>query len=179
MGILVERTVWKKPRPANATRRSSDLTPEEHANVRAALHFLRLRLGTIPKLAAALNAYFETVRLAMKVRGPPSAGLALRTARLAGGRAERGVAEGWKLPDVRAKLAPSALQHRLARPPRHRDACSLGGGVDLRPLLLGELQREDGRPRRPFREGRPPHTRPFLPRAHGSVRAAMTATCFS
>ena len=33
MTILTKREVWRKPRPANATRRSSDLTPEEHANV--------------------------------------------------------------------------------------------------------------------------------------------------
>lgn len=32
--VLVERKAWVRPRPANVTRRSSDLTPEEHGHVK-------------------------------------------------------------------------------------------------------------------------------------------------
>jgi hypothetical protein len=52
--ILRERVAWTKLRPSNETRRSSDLTPEEQANVRAALRFLVKRHGTTQKLADAM-----------------------------------------------------------------------------------------------------------------------------
>jgi hypothetical protein len=84
MAILTERKVWAKPHPINAPRRSSDLTPEEQANVKAALRFLWKRYGTLQKLAEAMGAKRGTVKLAMGRRGGVSAGIALRAARVAG-----------------------------------------------------------------------------------------------
>jgi hypothetical protein len=62
MGILRERVSWRKPRPANLTRRSTDLTPQEHENVRVALRFLAKRHGDMTKLAKAMEAHRETVQ---------------------------------------------------------------------------------------------------------------------
>jgi hypothetical protein len=81
--ILRERSVWRKPRPANETRRSSDLTPEEQKNAKVALRFLAKRHGTARELAAAMGARFATVADAMLSRGTVSAGIALRAARVA------------------------------------------------------------------------------------------------
>jgi hypothetical protein len=83
MTILTKREVWKKPRAANQTRRSSDLTPQEQANVKAALRFLRSRLGGIGNLAAAMKASRKTVSHACCRNGRPGAGLAIRVARTA------------------------------------------------------------------------------------------------
>jgi hypothetical protein len=93
--VLVERTVWKKHRPANATRRSSDLTPEEQANAKAALRVLRVRHGTAAKLAVALQATEATVTACLARRAPVSAGLALRVARLAGVHLEDVLSGAW------------------------------------------------------------------------------------
>jgi len=83
MAILTERKTWTKPKPANAVRRSSDLTPEEQAHVRVALRFLSKRFGTYQKLAEAMAAKRATVLLAGRT-GSVSAGIALRVARAAG-----------------------------------------------------------------------------------------------
>ena len=53
MGILYERKSWRKARPPTETRRSSDLTPDEQANVRRALAVLVRRLGSRKALALA------------------------------------------------------------------------------------------------------------------------------
>jgi hypothetical protein len=82
--VLSEPKRWARPRDPAKTRRSSDLTPEEQANAKAALRVLRVRLGGAAQLAEALSANLGTVKAALKVRGRPSAGLALRAARLAG-----------------------------------------------------------------------------------------------
>jgi hypothetical protein len=84
MAILLARTVWKKPRSSDKVRHSSDLTPEEQVNVKAALHFLNVRLGGPKKLAEAMKALPATVKYAVSNRGKVSAGIALRTARAAG-----------------------------------------------------------------------------------------------
>ena len=76
--------MWRKPRPANQTRRSSDLTPEEQANAKRALRLLRVRYGTAAKLAGALSASQATLVGALARAGKPSAGMAVRAARLAG-----------------------------------------------------------------------------------------------
>ena len=83
MAILREPKVWTKPRPTNETRRSSDLTLDEQANVRKAIRFLAVRLGSWPALAKAMNAQRATVWAAGWKR-KVSAGLALRAARVAG-----------------------------------------------------------------------------------------------
>lgn len=84
MAILREREVWRAERPANETRRSSDLTPEEQANAKAALIFLVKRHGSGAKLAAAMGSNLTAVRYASKKQGTVSAGVALRAARVAG-----------------------------------------------------------------------------------------------
>jgi hypothetical protein len=63
--ILTERTAWTKPRPTDKVRHSSDLTPEEQANVKSALQALSIRFGTTVELAKAMNALVATVRYAM------------------------------------------------------------------------------------------------------------------
>jgi len=70
-----------KPRSTTETRRSSDLTLDEQEHVRAAVRFLRVRLGGLAKLAAAMGSNIGTVTAIL--RRPVSAGLALRVARAA------------------------------------------------------------------------------------------------
>jgi hypothetical protein len=60
----------------------SDLTAEEQKNVRAALRFLRIRIGA-DNLAKLLRAHSATVRLVIAGRAV-SASIAVRTAKLAG-----------------------------------------------------------------------------------------------
>lgn len=60
----------------------SDLTAKEQDCVRAALRFLRMRLGADP-LAKVLRAHRASLRRAINGRGV-TASLAIRTARLAG-----------------------------------------------------------------------------------------------
>jgi hypothetical protein len=98
--ILTERQSWKKPRPPNETRRASDLTPEEYANVRRALRFLRTRLGGSVKLAAALKANVRTVDKACHARGKPGAALAIRAARAAGVTVEDVLLGAWPPPKM-------------------------------------------------------------------------------
>src|SRR5579883_891079 len=84
MTVLRERKVWRHERPANETRRASDLTPEEQSNVVRALAFLRVRHGGWPSLAKSLRATEGLVRRAGRFGRAVTAGLALRAARLAG-----------------------------------------------------------------------------------------------
>jgi DNA-binding XRE family transcriptional regulator len=83
MPILRERVRWERERPQNETRYSSDLTPAEKENVRAAIRFLAKRHGTYEKLAKAVGAKRKTLSSAA-LRGSVSAGIALRIARVAG-----------------------------------------------------------------------------------------------
>lgn len=83
MGILREPQSWRRERPANETRHASDLTPEERANVRRAIHVLRRRHGTYRELAAMLRVRLGTLRAYGSTHWP-SAGVAVRVARLAG-----------------------------------------------------------------------------------------------
>ena len=83
MTILAKRSEWRVTRPATETRRSSDLTPDEQANVRRAIHVLRRRLGSYPALAAALRVNVKTLTNQGSKRAP-SAAVAIRLARLAG-----------------------------------------------------------------------------------------------
>ena|ERR1700733_3272533 len=82
MGILREAKVWRRERPANLTRRSSDLTPDEQANVRKALRFLAVRLGSWPALGKAMRSNASTL-WSVAHKQPVSAGIALRAARVA------------------------------------------------------------------------------------------------
>jgi hypothetical protein len=95
MAVLTERKTWRRDRPANETRRSSDLTPEEQKNVKAALRFLAKRHGTKRILAAAMGAAFATVATAMEPHRAVSAGIAIRAARVAGVLLEDVLAGRW------------------------------------------------------------------------------------
>jgi hypothetical protein len=100
MTILTMRTVRAKERPAHETRRSSDLTPAEQQNVKAALRFLSKRLGSYPKLAKAMGANHATVMAAAHKRGAVSAGIALRAARVAGVPLENVLSGTWPPADA-------------------------------------------------------------------------------
>jgi hypothetical protein len=100
MAILTKRETWAKPRPADETRRSTDLTPAEQENVRVALRFLAKRLGGYRKLSTAMRAKHPTVRGALG-RGNVSAGLAVRAARLAGVPVEDVLAGRWPVEGAR------------------------------------------------------------------------------
>ena len=97
MGILYERKSWRKARPPTETRRSSDLTPEEQANAKAALRFLAKRHGSVRKLAETMGANVRTVRYALERNGHVSAGVALRAARAAAVPLEDVLAGRWPL----------------------------------------------------------------------------------
>jgi hypothetical protein len=92
---LVAPIVWRKPRPTNRTRRASDLTPEEQANAKAALHVLRTRLGGTKQLAEVLAIKPATLAAMLSKPGKPTAGLALRAARLTGVPLEDVLAGEW------------------------------------------------------------------------------------
>jgi len=84
--VLKKRVVYGRMAPRNETRRSYDLSPKEQAHVRAALRFMRKRLGSAEKLAAALQMGLQIVSKACVVNEhtKPNAGMAIRVARLAG-----------------------------------------------------------------------------------------------
>jgi hypothetical protein len=93
MTILAKRSEWRIARPSNETRHSSDLTPVEQANAQAALRFLAKRHGTLANLTEVMRSKYGTVKLAM--RGRVSAGIALRTARVAGVPLEDVLSGAW------------------------------------------------------------------------------------
>lgn len=84
MAILRERKTWKKERQPRATDRLDRLTPEEEANVYAAMNVLRIRYGGMDGVAKAMGASKFAVQTAMQKGRRPTAGLALKAARLAG-----------------------------------------------------------------------------------------------
>jgi hypothetical protein len=97
MTILRGPKAWHRERPKDETRRASDLTPEEQANVRRALLVLRTRLGGYEALAAALRVNAHTLRYYAKAKGRPSAGVAIRAARLAGASVDDVLAGKWPI----------------------------------------------------------------------------------
>ncbi|HEY8041230.1 MAG TPA: hypothetical protein VIF15_15595 [Polyangiaceae bacterium] len=94
MTVLTKRTEWRLDRPANQTRRSTDLTPEEQANVRRALHVLRRRLGGYHELAKAIRVPATTLQKHGSKKAP-SAAVALRLSRLAGVAVEEMLTGRW------------------------------------------------------------------------------------
>jgi hypothetical protein len=84
MGILRERKVWKKPTEARGTRRLDRLSPEQVANVRAAMKVLAIRFGSVAGVARAMGTTRRTLEHMLGRAGKPSAGLAVHAARLAG-----------------------------------------------------------------------------------------------
>jgi hypothetical protein len=95
MTILVAPKRWQKTKALAAERTAPELTAEEQRNARAALVFLRKRLGGWRKLAAALRCNFTTVRGAGTQGRPLTAGLALRAARTAGVSVEDVLSGAW------------------------------------------------------------------------------------
>ena len=79
MPVLRERVAWSRPRKP----RGPELTPDEAAHVKAAIAFLRVRLGGWRALAEAAGLKTATVQYAAKPKGGVSAGVALRVARAA------------------------------------------------------------------------------------------------
>ena len=97
MAILCGPKTWTRPRPATETRRASDLTPEEQANVKRAFLVLRQRLGSQAALAGALKVNLHTLHWYGQRRGRPTAGVALRAARLAKVAVEELLAGRWPI----------------------------------------------------------------------------------
>ncbi len=84
MAILRERKVWKRPRLPSPTSPSDQLTPEQEKNVRAALAFLRVRVGSWAKLAKVMGLKEATLEQAANRRTRrPTAGYAVRAAQIA------------------------------------------------------------------------------------------------
>jgi hypothetical protein len=81
--ILRERYVWRAYRDPDSRRTSTDLTPNEQANVKRALRAMGRLFRSYARLALAMQAKHETVKDAAKDRGRVTAGLALRLARVA------------------------------------------------------------------------------------------------
>lgn len=88
MTILTKRTVWQKARPVQKARGSAlklgQLTPEQSANVIAALRQLHAQLGTWKRVADALPVSIKTVERVLAGRRKVTAGWALRVAELLG-----------------------------------------------------------------------------------------------
>lgn len=105
MTILREPIVWRRPRRAKPTDRPDELTPTEQTNVRRALRHLRDQLGSWERLAAAMGIkewtlWQGTVRRTRR----PTAGFALRAARLAAVPVEDVLAGRW--PSTAANRMP-------------------------------------------------------------------------
>lgn len=84
MAILTDRKAWQKPETVERRQKRGALLPCQQANVRNAISFLRIRLGSTQRLA---EAYGVSVVVAWKLMGssrPVSARVAFLTARLAG-----------------------------------------------------------------------------------------------
>lgn len=94
MTILTTPKRWRKELAVRPDC-TPDLTPEETANVRRALRFLRVRVGTASKLAASLKVPCKLVEKHCASRGRPGAGSALRVARLAQVTVEDVLAGSW------------------------------------------------------------------------------------
>lgn len=85
MAILRERQVWKRVDHRRAWNSVNTLSHDEQAHVRVALLTLHARHGSWETVARIMNVHEENLlRLATSARHPPSAGIALRAARLAG-----------------------------------------------------------------------------------------------
>jgi hypothetical protein len=93
---IVRRDSAKKGRHAPGV--PSTLSALEIANARAAIRFAAVKLGGSAKLAAALDVTRASIDAARLTRGRPSAGLALRVARLAGVPLEDVLSGTWPKP---------------------------------------------------------------------------------
>lgn len=94
MAILTERKAWRRPKTA-AARPTEKLTAEEQANVRAALLYLRDRLGGWRKLAVAMGVTYDAISRRNKRGRTVSAAWAIRAARLLRAPVEDVLAGKW------------------------------------------------------------------------------------
>ena len=83
MAVLAERRVWRRE-PRRVVSRVDALEPEQQKNVRGALRALYFRYGTWLALGRAMGVGKNQLRLVMGKRRAPTAGLALRAAKVAG-----------------------------------------------------------------------------------------------
>ena len=104
MGILREPKVWRKTRGPRETAPPDELTPIEEARVRAGVIFLFRRFGGWAALARAMGVKRKTLwQAARRRRRRPTAGLALRAARVAHVRVESILAGRWPTPGADPK----------------------------------------------------------------------------
>ena len=96
MAILRERTVWRRPRGQRETAQPDELTPTEEGRVRAAIVFLFRRVGGWAARARAMGikrpARWQAAR---RKRRRPTAGFALRAAKVARVRVESILTGRW------------------------------------------------------------------------------------
>lgn len=105
MAILRERTRWRRKKVERKWARPDDLTPDEQDHVRRAIGHLYLWFGTWQALAAAMGIAPATLKLVMLKtrRRRPSAGYALRAAKVAKVRVETILSGRWPTPSTPAK----------------------------------------------------------------------------
>jgi hypothetical protein len=84
MTVLVGTKKWTKAKPTKRFRRPGELNPEEQACARVALGVLRVRHGSLAKVAKAMGIQEKTAVRAASERWNVSAAMALEIARLAG-----------------------------------------------------------------------------------------------
>ncbi len=95
MGTLTHAVAWRKKAKRDV---DADLTEEERAHVKAALAFLRRRLGSVAALAKAMGVKPCRVWTSMSPSGAVSAGVAMRTARVARVPLEDVLSGAWPKP---------------------------------------------------------------------------------
>ncbi len=99
MAILQTKQVWKRPRTRKAWNSVNTLSLDEEAHVRRALIVLHAQHGEWTDLALVMNVHAENLlRLATSEKHHPTAGLALRAARIAGVPVEDVLSGEWPKP---------------------------------------------------------------------------------
>lgn len=84
MTILKERQVWVRVSGRRQRDPLDRLNQEQRDGVRRAIATLSGRYGSLTKLAKAMGVHSTTVIRSARVTGKPSAGLAVKLAKLAG-----------------------------------------------------------------------------------------------
>ena len=124
--MLSERQVWKKvkeqPKNRLHVEKINKLFPEQVANVRIALKVLKIRYGSLQKLAELMHVTLGS--LTRVLAAEPNAGLALRIAQVAGVPVDDilagSISEAWKLSNVWGeKMGPQNDRSRkfISEPP--------------------------------------------------------------
>jgi hypothetical protein len=96
MAVLRERVTWQRTRRPRETAQPDDLTSMEAAHVRRALRFLRAWIGSWTALAKAMGIKRQTLKQGVtRKRRQPTAGFALRAAKVAKVRVESILTGKW------------------------------------------------------------------------------------